>query len=510
MNEDRLIKIFSFFQSKFHFEREQKINYLSKKLLTKDNIESIHYYLKIHGIYPETILIVSLFFAIMSFFLINILTFVFNNIIFLILSIFTSYLLMNKVSNYFLTFYNYEKLIILSHTDFIFQEFLLVLNTNKSIFDAIKFISDGEYPFVSKEFKKMILNINHGVKPELSLLKYAENQPCESFKSRMSNLIHSKFDRNYIIKELEKDSSEIDLEYEKSNKELESKLILIIGFAIFIPILISMLFSFYSLSSNYLIIIFFPIYYLVSRFIEKKTFPKGMMLFGDFTQEAMIQETEFNDLLDFFILFCNQLRETLSPERSLILAFMDYEGVLHKKFKKTLNYLLMHNFSLINFFEELKIIVKNNQSKRFIDLISRMVLFDSNKASERILYVISRIKQNQNLITKRKLIFASHKFKIHILCIILNGILGLISSISPLISISSANIFSQDLAYSSQMQPLFNFFPIFILLGTISAYSTFFILSIFQIKQKEIKTVIFFLIFIFILLISLQFLNYSI
>ncbi|NHI92732.1 MAG: hypothetical protein EAX96_09555 [Candidatus Lokiarchaeota archaeon] len=502
--DDQLIHIFEILQKKFHFEQKIQFKKLTNFLISNEKKTIINYFFNDFKIYPETILISSLMFSIFVFSIISLFTFMFNNIIFLIFGFFFSYVVYKRVILIFERKYKSEKAIILSYSDLIFQEFLMIMTTTKSIFDAIKFVSNGNYPIISEKFKKIIININNGKKPELALSEYLEKQPCEAFKNKISILIDSNFSNNYIIQELAKDSSEIHLEYEKINKELDGKLILIIGFSIFIPMLISLTISFYSLSTNYFILFFFPIYYLISIYIEKKAFSYELFLLGDFITDKSKNGKNFDELITFFSLFSNYLKKSSSPERSFIFTYKKYNGILKEKLGEIINNMVISNISLHNFLKILANFSQENQTKRFIEIISRMILLDSIKASDRIQFIISRIRVNQEFISKRKMIFESQKFKINILCIILNGILGLISAISPLISFSSFYILNENVNFSLSNISFFSFIPIFILLGLISTYSTYYVLKIFKSSQKEIKTSIYFLIFLFVFLISLQ------
>ena len=501
MIKNKLSLIFKIIQDKFHFERINTISKITNKILGDEDTFYINYYFNEFQIYPETVFISAFLFSISFFLMIAFLTIVFHNFIFFLFSIFISYLIYKKISSFFKRKYHSERAVILSYSDLVFQEFILVMNTNKSIFDSIKFISSGDYPILSNDFRKIIFKINYGETPETALLDYIEKQPCQSFKNKMLSLINSNFSSNYITTELERDSSDIYFEYDKINKELDSKLILIIGFSIFIPILISITLSFYSVSTNYLILLIFPIYYFISIIIEKKTFSYDLLLLGDFTRNEKIDEQEFDNLINFFSLFSFQIKNNFSPEKSFMIAINKFKGILKKDISDLINQMFISNLSLEEFLSKLSKIVQSSQSTRFLEIISRMILFDSQKAGERIQFMISRIKRNQELIKKRKMIFESQKFKINVLCIILNGILGLICSISPLISMSSMTLFNSEL-FNLQEPQIYLFFPIIILLAIISIYSTYFVLKIFKITQKELKTSIYFLIFVFIFFIS--------
>ena len=77
----------------------------------------------------------------------------------ILIPIIISYALAYSIFNHPINNYNNLQQILLQYSDLAFQDLILILNTTNSIFDGINFVSQANYPILSKRFKEMNLII---------------------------------------------------------------------------------------------------------------------------------------------------------------------------------------------------------------------------------------------------------------------------------------------------------------------------------------------------------------
>jgi len=433
-------------------------------------IATIHFFYK-YQLTSEEIINAAIFcfsiLVITSFFL----SMVFNSGFYLIVGTCLGYILYYSIKNKVINEYNEEKLIFLKYIDIIFYEFLIILSTTKSIFDSIFFVSLGKYPKISKKFQEMIWRINHGSEPEKELYDFALNQPSEPLKERILSIIATNYDYDVIIEELEKNIIEKETEYQKSTKELDSKLILILGFCTFIPLLLIILILLNGWENNFLLYLFPLFFWLMIKYLKDSLLKSKFLIFGSFENEIIVTskikkkefKLEFEEIIRFLTFFGNFLKRGSSLERSLIKTVLVYDGNLKPKLNNLLQQILFENHSFESAWDKFSKNLSNFQSTQIMNLIKRMLIKDSVETGSQIISIISQLKKNQNLIKKRELIYKSHEFKIKMTSSILGFILGLLTSLAPFFSLAFT-FNNLGLKIQSFMVKIINYFDYFTLI----------------------------------------------
>ncbi|MFX0142389.1 MAG: hypothetical protein ACFFDN_52600, partial [Candidatus Hodarchaeota archaeon] len=248
-----------------------------------------------------------------------------------------------------------EKLLILQYVELTFQEFLIILATTKSIFDSIFFISQGNYPYISKRFQEMIWKINQGANPEEILYNFALSQPSDPLRERILNIIATNYSHDTIIEELESHIVEKENEYQKFTKQLDSKIILIIGICSFLPLLVTITILLNGWQNNVWIFILIPFFWIIIRYLKRSLLKSKFLIFGSFeNQNSNIankklnkMKLEFEELIEFLSFFGNFLKRRFSIERSFINAVFKYKGILESKLIKSSRLIFFKNSSFM-------------------------------------------------------------------------------------------------------------------------------------------------------------------
>ena len=416
-----------------------------------------------------------------------------KSLLILIVGFIIGYFIYNYIVNKLLIEYENEKFVILKYVEITFQEFLIILSTTQSIFDSILFISQGNYPFISKKFRNLIWKINLGANPESALYNFAINQPSVPLKERILSILATNFSQDMIIEELERNLIEKETEYQKFTKELDSKLILLLGFCTFIPLLLLIAIILNGWVNNYWIFLFPIIYLLLINIAKRKLIKSTFFIFGSYDSEnyggnkTNIKHirSEFEELLKFLSFFGNFLKRGYSVEQALINSINRYEGILKMKLKNLVNDILLENSSFSAALDKFSQNCLNFQSIQIINLIKRMLEKDSIKSGNQIISLITNLKKNQNLIKKRELVYESQQFKVQIISMISSFVLGLLASLSPIFSlaINFSNFGQKFQGIFLKMINLIEYIPLFITLISILIISSYYMAKSIQLNS---------------------------
>ncbi|MHA1380323.1 MAG: hypothetical protein ACTSRG_18310 [Candidatus Helarchaeota archaeon] len=477
--------------SKLKYLRELCIRMNNKKL----SIAAQHLFNK-YKLYPHEIFCTALIFLSLSMIISLIFSLIMKNLFFFLMGTILGILFYYSIINKLVNEYENEKLLILKYLEIMFHEFLIILLTSKSIFDSILFISKGNYPIISKKFQEMIFQINFGSNPENLLHEFALNQPSRPFRDRILTLLATNFSFDIVVEELEKNIIEKETEYQKYTKELDSKLVLILGICTFIPLLLTILILLNGLENNYIIFIFPIFFWFLVNYLKRNLLKTNFLIFGSNENEKINNykknkkkisdnRSEFEELIEFLLFFGNFLKRGLTLERALINSISKYKGFLKVKLNKIRNKILFKNLSFQSAWDDFSNDFSNPQVIQILSLIKRMLTKDSIKTGDEIILIVNQLKKNQNLIKKREIIYKSQHFKIRIISIISGFILGLLMSLAPILglafSLTSLNIKFQNLLL--KMINYIEFLPLIITLISILIVSSYNLAKIIQLNN---------------------------
>ncbi len=165
---------------------------------------------------------------------------------------------------------------------YVLEELATIYLTTGSVFEAIQYVSKGDYCLVSDAFSKMIMPLNQGETPEQLLMGFAINQP--SFTLRRGLLA--------FIQYIESSTSNLDAvivdahenlqrRYEKLTIQWESRMMVYAGLLVFLPIIIILGVAIRGLANNPLILLLPVFQFGFSKLLLSSLLPNENILLGE-------------------------------------------------------------------------------------------------------------------------------------------------------------------------------------------------------------------------------------
>ncbi|MHA1321909.1 MAG: hypothetical protein ACTSRL_03865 [Candidatus Helarchaeota archaeon] len=446
-----------------------------------------HFLNEKYDLLPSEIISSSIITFLLGFVFIGIILFPINLVFGLFIAFIISYAISYKIFQYPLAIFTQERLILLKYSDLAFQNFLLILNTTGSIFDAIQFIYEANYPLLSKMFNEMLFQINfNGKSPESLLQNFIDQLPNSNLKERLINLLATKFRPGKLLKQLEDLVGDKKMEYEVFTRQLESKLIILVGICLFFPIMFSLFISFFGNLANYSSFLFIIAFFIStskfkSNFLKTNFELIGEMIFSKKNKQVN-KEANFEEFINFLSYFGNELKLGVSQETALWKAYNSYHGKLKPVLRNCINDLIQENKSFKVSWNGLKNSISHPQIKFIIDIIERMLTKSSEETGIRIISIVQQLKINQELIKERQSLIRAQQFKIKFLTFIMSAILGVIGGLSPLL-FQISQIFNNPA--TTFIPDFWITFPLIFSLFLISIYSSYFLNDL--VKSNNIK-----------------------
>ncbi|MHA1402150.1 MAG: hypothetical protein ACTSSI_00100 [Candidatus Helarchaeota archaeon] len=409
------------------------------------------------------------------------------------------------LKNRLIFYYDKIRIQIIFGTELAFQDLLLMLKTNHSILDGIELIANGAYPVISSKFQEILKGVNNGEDPEILLWNFAETQPSNTLKERIQNLLSNNFKRDLITDFLELNYVEKQAEYKRYTKELESKLIFLIGLCIFLPFIITLFLSFYGLAANAITIILIPIIIMIFIFIRSKLFKTSLQIFGEIDvfspnlqrKKWLKMNREFLDLTEFLLYFANSLKRYNSEEKAYTDALKNSSSNILSIIDTTQDVLLKNGHSFEDFWHLFSVQLQNPHSKKLVSLVQRMLRKSSRETGIRLISILTQLKINQQLTEERLILLKAQHFKVRFLCIVLSGVLGMLTSISPLLYYSFQIFQSPNLSsISLNLFHIITIWPLYVFLLSMTLFTALFLADVVNLDKKFFNSFISFLIYI--------------
>lgn len=161
-------------------------------------------------------------------------------------------------------------------SDFICREILLILVTTESIPTIIEYLSKGSYPIISNKLKYIVKEMNLGESPIKLLENFAIEQPSETLKEFIIDLVVPVAEgRIKINRSINYESQwRIRQRFEMFLNQLEGKTSIFLAITTIIPLTVSMMLVILGyLSFN--LILFLPIIFLVFDLIAVEFYNSG-------------------------------------------------------------------------------------------------------------------------------------------------------------------------------------------------------------------------------------------
>jgi hypothetical protein len=242
---------------------------------------------------------------------------------------------------------------------------------------------------------------------------------------------------------------EAEYEYQRYTMQVESRVLLIVGLGTFWPIIFSVAVLVNSLSSNLFSMIIIATLFIVLLLVLQKQLmkpirrteilgaqgssPRRKGLFGHTPKQ------ELQELMVVLSLIGESLhREGVSPEAALRTASEAYSGWLSPVLKEAIHRILYNGETFDVAWLRLRDRFSSNQCRQIISMLPQMLEKTSEETGERLVEVVSYIKENQVLIEERENVITAQRFKAKLLSLFSSAALGLIGALSPLFTMISA------------------------------------------------------------------------
>ena len=353
-----------------------------------------------------------------------------------------------------------EKLIVSCETPIILQEIALASASSGSIFDLAKLVADGKHPYVSKAFSKIIQRTNNGVRPEKLVIGYANHQPCETLRRYLVDAVSLGLEWREMKKMLNDKRGEAEFEYQKYTLQAETRILLIVGFGTFWPIIFSMAIFVDNLWRNRFSLIIvallfsFLLYVLERRLMMPLRNVKilggqgGSSTIRGFLDRTMKEELQETVVL---ISLIGEImhRENASPECALKRVGEIYRGWLSKPLSELTQSILYNGETFHNAWLLFASRFSNAQCRQILGIVPGMIEKTAEMAGERLVEVASYVKENQALVEERENILGAQRFKAKLLSFFSSAALGMVGALSPLFTMVGMQQFNLSLLASS-------------------------------------------------------------
>ena len=178
--------------------------------------------------------------------------------------------------------YHRQLVLIEKATPHILEELSTIFLTTGSVFEAIEYVSKGGYGVVSSAFSDMLSPLNCGTAPEQLLRGYANSQPSVVLRRGLLTFIQfveaSSTNLEAVILDAHED---LQRKYERRTLQWESRMMVVAGVLVFVPIIFILGVAIRGLA-NHPLILLLPIFQLViAKIIVSALLPEEMILLGE-------------------------------------------------------------------------------------------------------------------------------------------------------------------------------------------------------------------------------------
>jgi hypothetical protein len=367
-----------------------------------------------------------------------------------------------------------ERLVISCETPIILQEIALASAGSGSIFDLAKLVAGGGHPIVSKAFSRIIQRINNGDRPEKLVIRYANHQPCESLRRYLMDAVSLDLEWSGMKKLLRQKRGEAEFEYQKYTLQAETRILLIVGFGTFLPIVFSIAVFVNNLWRNRFSMIFVALLFSFLLYVLERRLMmpiRNVKILGgqggSGTLRGLLDHTIKEELQETVVLvsLIGEImhRENVSPECALKRVCEIYRGWLSLPLSELTHSILYNGETFHSAWLLFAGRFSNPQCRQILGILPRMIDETAEMAGERLVEVASYIKENQSLVEERENILGAQRFKAKLLSLFSSAALGMVGALSPLFMMVSVQQFDLS-ALASNIWTADTMFAVIVLL----------------------------------------------
>jgi pilus assembly protein TadC len=167
-------------------------------------------------------------------------------------------------------------------TPHVLEELVTLFLTTGSVFESIEYVSKGDYGTISDAFAKMIVPLNLGTPPEQLLRRFATSQPSMTLRRGLLTFIQFIESSSTNLESVITDAHEdLQRRYQRRTMQWESRMMVIAGVLVFLPIIFILGASIRGLANHPLVLLLPVSQFILSRLMISALLPKELILLGE-------------------------------------------------------------------------------------------------------------------------------------------------------------------------------------------------------------------------------------
>jgi len=167
-------------------------------------------------------------------------------------------------------------------TPYALEELATIYLSTGSVFDAILYVSQGDYGTVSSALAQMIPLLNAGVPPEHLLTQMAHRQPSPTLRRGILSFVNFVQTNSTNLDAVITDSHEnVQRRFEHLTFQWESRMMVYAGVLVFLPLIIVLGLAVRGLCSNPLVLLLPVFLFGLSGLLRKALLPHDSILVGE-------------------------------------------------------------------------------------------------------------------------------------------------------------------------------------------------------------------------------------
>lgn len=347
------------------------------------------------------------------------------------------------IISYPISIMNSYKLGLSEEADLVFEQFILVFQTDGTIFDAIDMVSQSEHPYLSKAFNNILGQIADGTPPETCLMEFARDQPSDDIRRYFTAIVSSLEKKTDLLDDLSGESFEADLALRQKNLELESRLLIVAALVTYVPIMFTLAISLAGYATNYVVLLIAPLFITLNAILRSR-FSRQFSAYFDRPRDTSVLAptqkeivTEYDEFLNFMILLGQRLNSGDTLEVALISVRDDLEPKVQSLIDIVNDGMHREGLSVTESMNLAANAALGQRVSQMIKMISLMCETSASSAGERISRIAARLVKRSAVAKERDSIIAAQRMKVHLLTITSAAVLGMLASLAPFLYIGA-------------------------------------------------------------------------
>ncbi len=327
--------------------------------------------------------------------------------------------------------------------DLVFEQFVLVFQSDGTIFDAIEMVAQSRHPYLSPIFQGMILRINEGVPPETCLSEFAKNQPSDDLRRYIMGILSALEQKTELLDLLSGESFEADMTLRQRNLELESRLLVVAALATYVPIMLTLAVSLSGYATNPMVLLLVPLFIAMNLLLKNRFSSQFSAYFDRPNKAGVFQPSqreiveEYDEFLNFLMLLGERLRSGDTLEVAITEVRNDTGSEVQQLIDPAINSIYWGGGSSKEAFLISAGTAKGQRVSNMLEMIPAMCEVSATAAGERLARIAGRLVQRSAVAKERETIVAAQRLKVYLLSLTSSAVLGLLTALSPFLFIGA-------------------------------------------------------------------------